>query len=247
MKGEWQCKSEFWTTKLKGYEKEFNLKNTTAVKTDSDMDMQYIYDELKKKYGVDKVEGRRNVYENNKKKKDVRWFIRVKKQNKNGNQITAYISNTMVRPKFPSTFVIGIESSDYIICHSDHKKEIINLFDKIYDDFERNMAELDAILMELKKERKIHEIAQTSIRTIIPAIMSKTNYEWNLVEEGARSVLQIKMKRGKMMEISLGHKSFNDKIPDILKVIEQIENLLDTIPYPVDIKNYSRKIGWRKG
>lgn len=245
MKGEWEYISEFWAKKLKGYEKEFALRNKTDVKTDSDMDMHFIFDELKKKYGEDKVNGKREVY-TTKKKTNIVWSISLAIQKGNSKEIWVGLSNSRISQNHPSTFLLYIVSSDYILFHSNNRNEVLSLIDRIYDDYERNMEELDALLVEVKKEQKVHEIAQTSIRTIVPTIMAKTNHEWNLLEEDARSVLQIKLKHGKMMEIYLGHKSFSDKIPEMLKVIEQIENLLETIPYPVDIKNCGRKIRWEK-
>ncbi len=247
MKREWEYISEFWAKKLKGYEKEFALRNKTDVKTNPDMDMQFIFDELKKRYDEDKVDGRREVY-TTKKKTHIYWSISLAIQKGNSEEIRVHLSNSRISQNYPSTFLLYmyIESRDYILFHSNNRNEVLSLIDRIYDDYERNMEELDALLVEVKKEQKVHEIAQTSIRTIVPSIMAKTNHEWNLVEEDARSVLQIKLKHGKMMEISLGHKSFSDKIPEMLKVIEQIENLLETIPYPVDIKNCGRKIRWEK-
>ena len=98
-----------------------------------------------------------------------------------------------------------------------------------------------------EKQKKIRQTAQTTIQTLIPALMARTSYEWNLVEEDSRAILQVKTKRAKMMEITLGYKSFSDKIPDLLEVIGQVDKFVESIPFPVDIKSYGRNIPWKQG
>ncbi|OWV14119.1 hypothetical protein [Fibrobacter sp. UWB5] len=98
-----------------------------------------------------------------------------------------------------------------------------------------------------EKENKLIDIAEKSIETIIPQIMSSSNYEWYLSSDETRYLLFVKMKKHKMIQISLTPKNFSGKISGILNVIAQIEKLLDQIPYAVDIKSYGNKIPWKKG
>lgn len=101
---------------------------------------------------------------------------------------------------------------------------------------------------ELKNEKqeKIRQTAKNTIRVLIPNFMAQTGYEWNLVEEDEQAILQVKMKRAKMIEITLGYKSFTDKIPELMNVIKQMDELISTIPYPANIKSYGRNIPWKK-
>ena len=63
---------------------------------------------------------------------------------------------------------------------------------------------------------------------------------------GTQQVLSIKMKKHKMIQISLTPKNFSEKIAGILKVVAQIEALLGQIPYAVDIKSYGNRMPWRR-
>ena len=98
-----------------------------------------------------------------------------------------------------------------------------------------------------EKENKLIEIAEKSIESVIPQLMSRSGYEWHLDNDETRYILSIKMKKHKMIQISLTPKNFSEKISGILKVIAQIETLLDQIPYTVDIKSYGSSIPWKKG
>lgn len=97
-----------------------------------------------------------------------------------------------------------------------------------------------------EKENKLIDIAEKSIEAVVPQLMSKSGYEWYLDNDETRYILSIKMKKHKMIQISLTPKNFSERIAGILKVIAQIETLLDQIPYAVDIKSYGSRMPWRK-
>lgn len=103
--------------------------------------------------------------------------------------------------------------------------------------------------MRNAKERtaKIQEMGRKSIATIIPRMMENSGYEWSLYHNDIRYVLYVKMKKGKMLELSLTPNNFANKMSDLIKVVAQMEKLFDEIPYAVDVKNCSSKIQWQKG
>lgn len=254
MVSEYFCISNFWSKKLSEYEKLYTLTSDSTEKTDVDSDMYELLKKLQEKYGETNIEYKRE--EN--KIKCPKWRISFHIKRNDSEDFGIKISNYHVPYAYNTSFETKIfcKSEKYhygvsiisksIWCHCDHTKEILALFDKVYEDFETNMAELRDVFFAFEKEQKICSLAQTSIRTVVQNIMSKSNYEWHLVEEEKRSVLQIKMKRSMMMEIPLGHKTFSKKIPEILSVIAQIEQLQGEIPYPVTIKRYGNNISWKK-
>ncbi len=107
------------------------------------------------------------------------------------------------------------------------------------------------------KQKKLAEIAAQSIEAIIPQMMAKSGYEWNLeCGENKRCgggvvpggyYLCIKMKRHKMVRIALNQKNFANKIPEVLNVVKQIEQLMEQVPYAVDVLNYGPGTHWFKG
>lgn len=125
-------------------------------------------------------------------------------------------------------------------------KTIIEEFIYFYKHYKLYCDEIYPALYESEKQEKIRQTAKTTIHTIIPKLMAQTNYEWILKDEEERSVLQVKMKRGKMLEITLGYKSFTEKIQELLNVIKQMDEIISEMPYPVDMKSYGRSIKWNK-
>ena len=110
--------------------------------------------------------------------------------------------------------------------------------------------------IEELKQKKLAEMASKSIETIVPQMMAESGYEWNLESEykyfgrgGSpdRYILRIKMKKHKMIEITLNQNNFANKIPEILNVVAQIEKLLEKVPYAVNVLNYGPNIRWIKG
>ena len=110
--------------------------------------------------------------------------------------------------------------------------------------------------LEMEKQKKLAEMASKSIETIVPQMMAQSGYEWNLESEykhygtggvPERYILRIKMKKRRMIEITLNQNNFADKIPEILNVVRQIEQLLEQAPYAVNIANYRTGIRWIKG
>ena len=135
--------------------------------------------------------------------------------------------------------------------------ENIRAFAEKYPEYAKEAEEIaEAKRTEEIKQRKLAEMAAQSIETIVPQIMAQSGYEWNLerasngwgrggISDGY--ILRVKTKKHKMVEISLSQKNFANKIPEILNVIRQIEQLLEQAPYAVNIANYGPGVRWRKG
>ena len=127
-------------------------------------------------------------------------------------------------------------------------------------DYQKNKANAERIAEEKRieelKQKKLAEMASKSIETIVPQMMAESGYEWNLESEykhygcggvPERYILRIKTKSHKMIEITLSQKNFAKKIPEILNVVHQIEQLLEQAPFAVIILNYGPGTRWLKG
>jgi len=164
-----------------------------------------------------------------------------------------------IRGSYQIAWLFGVFYN--IICetYADNPEGIISFVCRLYeerDDIEKHYMIMKEKLKELeiqqKKEKKAAEIARMSIRAIVAEKMSGTEHEWFISEEKTRSVLLIKTKCGKMLEITLGHKSFTKKISVLTDIINQFETFMETLPYAVNIKDltYTTKSGritWNKG
>jgi hypothetical protein len=141
----------------------------------------------------------------------------------------------------------GCISETSVYRFNSNVKLTLRNIDSFIKRFAENHEEAQNLRFAREKENKLLDIAENSIETIIPRIMSSSGHDWHLSCEETRYVLSIKMKKRKMVQISLTPNNFAEKIPEILKVVTQIENLLEQIPYPVDIKTYGINTQWEKG
>ena len=127
-------------------------------------------------------------------------------------------------------------------------------------DYQKYKAGAERIAEEKRteelKQQKLAEMASKSIETIVPQMMAESGYEWNLESEykrygcggvPERYILRIKTKSHKMIEITLSQKNFAKKIPEILNVVRQFEQLLEQAPFAVNILNYGPGTRWIKG
>ena len=238
-------KNKFWSKKIKEYEKRFVLQDN-ARPGNTDNDIKWICAELKRKYGEKNVLSSRKIFPEKRPPK-IEWTVTLHIQKGCYEKIDVCLSNVSISSWYLASFIIQAEQGEGILCHSDRREDIVKLFSALYDDYEKNMEELSAFIVKDQRSEKLCKMGAAGARILIPKEMAKANFEWNLAEEKTRSVLHIKTKRGKMIEISLGHKTFLKLLPDMIEVIEQTERYLDSVPYPVNIKNCSKNAKWRKG
>lgn len=135
--------------------------------------------------------------------------------------------------------------------------ENIRLFAEKYREYKDGAETIvEQKKLEMEKQKKLAEMASKSIETIVPQMMSQSGYEWNLESEyknfgtggtPERYILRVKTKKHKMIEITLNQNNFADKIPEILNVVKQIEQLLEQAPFAVNIVNYGPGTRWIKG
>ena len=160
---------------------------------------------------------------------------------------------------------IGLPKDDHVHVISEDIRDVdilasledLRAFLEKFPEYEKEAEGIaEAKKTEEIKQKKLAEIASQSIETIVPQIMSQSGYEWILegVYKGwSRAgipesyILRVKTKKHKMIEINLSQKNFMEKIPEILNVVRQFEQLLEQVPYGVNIANYSPSVQWKKG
>ncbi|MBQ3922887.1 MAG: hypothetical protein II707_06275 [Spirochaetales bacterium] len=200
---------------------------------------QYI-SRLVKKFNLD---GYNSIRENS-----TEWIDRLKA--KYGSSVVIMIGNTVnIGLQKIAILDIKMESIWYVITISDNRRYInISSFEQMYNFveymIEHYSADLKQYMMKKMKQKKITDMARSNISTIVRAKMSQTEYQWNLIEEDTRCVLQIKMPRNQMIEITLGYKSFTNKLDELLNVIEQTQQLMSSLPFGIVVRDCIRNIYW---
>ena len=103
------------------------------------------------------------------------------------------------------------------------------------NNFPAYFAAFETKKVEFAKKVKLKEMASSSLKACVSQMLSPLGYEWNLTDKGKYFSLQIKISEKRIIEISLNEKNFTKRIPVIPEILKNIENLLNTLPFPIDI------------
>jgi hypothetical protein len=92
------------------------------------------------------------------------------------------------------------------------------------------------IIMEIEKEQKLEEIARNTIRATVSQIMEFSKYSWNLAEDENTFSLEVSINDEYSVEMNLNTQNYLERIPALQGFLNQIENFLKEIPFPIEIK-----------
>ena len=107
---------------------------------------------------------------------------------------------------------------------------------KFVDEFPNYNEQSSRIIMEIEKEQKLKEIAQNTIRATVSNIMNSTKHQWKLFESENSFLLEVAFDKGYTIQMSFGIQNYLERIPALQNVLEQTENFLKEIPFPISIK-----------
>ena len=107
---------------------------------------------------------------------------------------------------------------------------------KFVDEFPNYNEQSSRIIMEFEKEQKLKEIAQNTIRATVSHIMNSTKHQWKLFETGKSFLLEVAFDKGYTIQMSFDIQNYLERIPTLQNVLEQTENFLKEIPFPISIK-----------
>ena len=103
------------------------------------------------------------------------------------------------------------------------------------NNFPTHLAALEDKRIEFEKKLKLKEMARLSLKTCVAQMMSQMGYQWDLSDRGKYFSLLIELGEKGMVEITLNEKNFTKRIPVIPELLKNIESMLGTMPFPVDI------------
>lgn len=128
----------------------------------------------------------------------------------------------------------GIAPFSHSVDICDLSKTIEN-FEAFIDNYPAHLAGLEQEKIEFEKRLKIEKMAKLSIKTGVSQVMAPLGYEWDLVDKGEYFTLRIGLGKKKLMEMTLNDKNFTKRIPIIPQMLQNVENLLKNLTFPVDI------------
>ena len=124
-------------------------------------------------------------------------------------------------------------SISYSLPTIDLQSSLENL-ERFIDDFPKSFERFENALVENEKRAKIEAMAKVSIKAAIEQLLASTHYEWELIESGKFYSLRVGMGDN-VVSMTLNDKNFARRIPVLLDALRQVENLVESLPIPMDI------------
>jgi hypothetical protein len=107
--------------------------------------------------------------------------------------------------------------------------------------------EFDTLKIRETKRKKKKSIAEKNIRIMVEEIMKDLNYEYSLVNQESKVLLNIRIAGKRKIEIPIRHKNFVSEVPLLVSTIERILELCSQTGFKIQIKNHGNNITWTKG
>jgi hypothetical protein len=125
------------------------------------------------------------------------------------------------------TFIVHIFDIIYPYCNSSN-------YDA-YDFISRVMLQLEKIKTEyllfsqnIDKLDKLNGLARKTMRVWLPKILENSGYFYYIDESDDKSTLHIKLRRKLQLDIPIYYEKFRTIIPDLLTIIRQYENVINS-------------------
>ena len=137
---------------------------------------------------------------------------------------------------FQATVRLSIKDFTSISCSLptiDLQNTLENL-ERFVDDFPKNFERFENALVENEKKAKIVAMAKVSIKAAVEHLLASTHYEWELIESGKFYSLRVGMGEN-VVSMTLNDKNFARRIPVLLDALRQVESLVISLPFPMDI------------
>ena len=128
----------------------------------------------------------------------------------------------------------GIVPFSHKIDFCDLPQTVKNIEDFI-NHFPAHLVTFEKQKLDFEKNAKLKEMARLSLKTCVTQMMSQMGHEYDLVDRGEYFLLRMELGEKRMVEMSLNDKNFTKRIPAIPEMLKNIEGLLKTMPFSVDI------------
>ncbi|PID89928.1 MAG: hypothetical protein CSA97_05590 [Bacteroidetes bacterium] len=87
------------------------------------------------------------------------------------------------------------------------------------------------------KDEKIRMVAEGNIELVAKSLMEGAGYEYALERNAKTVLLRVKVREHRFVELSLPHRSFLQRVGEVLPTIERVEQLLEECQLPFLLGN----------
>ncbi len=125
---------------------------------------------------------------------------------------------------------------------SERLYEFLQAFPIFYSE---GVSEYYSFSRNIKKQYKLRQIAQDSIRIVIDKIMTDNGYLYLLKFKEKSCLLKVKMKKTMVLEISLPYKTFANRLDKIIETIKLVEQTIENSKMRFYLSGYGYYVDWK--
>lgn len=116
-----------------------------------------------------------------------------------------------------------------------------------FSSLEEWNKEFEILKLRDSKRKKRKSIAEKNIVIMVEEFMKDQNYEYQIVRNESRVLLNIRIPGRMKIEIPISHRNFIIEIPRLAGTIEKALELLNQTGFKIQIKTHGNNITWTKG
>ncbi len=172
----------------------------------------------------------------------------IRKPNKKITEIQFLIGDiTVITLKsYYATYHINILNNWYSFYNRETLYKRLYQFLQAFPSFYlEGVAEYRIFTQNINKQYKMRQIAQDSICVVIDKMMTENGYLYHLKFQENACLLKVKMKKTKVLEISLPYKTFTSRLGEIIETIKLIEQTIETSKIRFNLSGYGYYIDWK--
>ncbi|PID89929.1 MAG: hypothetical protein CSA97_05595 [Bacteroidetes bacterium] len=109
-----------------------------------------------------------------------------------------------------------------------------------------HLEQIEGAELKHSKDAKIRSVAEGSIPLVVESLMAETGYEYAMTETAKTVLLRVRVRKRRFVEISLPHRSFLQRVGDVLPTLERVERLLNEYEIPFLLGNKEGCPDWGK-
>ncbi|PIE84068.1 MAG: hypothetical protein CSA07_03710 [Bacteroidia bacterium] len=100
-----------------------------------------------------------------------------------------------------------------------------------------HLEQIEAAEQRHQKDAKIRSVAEGNIALVVENLMAETGYEYAMKESAKTVLLRVRVRKRRFVEFSLPHRSFLQRVGDVLPTLERVERLLAEFEVPFLLGN----------
>lgn len=92
-------------------------------------------------------------------------------------------------------------------------------------------------LLDAKKKEKMKALSKATVESVVKATLKDTDIQYRLELKEQRAYITLRLNNGLETTVYLSYKTFMQKIPHIVPMVRQLNEMMDALGQPIHIKS----------